>query len=160
VATTGPVSSTDAPDRGVLHGSPRVTQDLDVCFATDAGNLEALAAVLRALDARRTGVDDAVPFSPDATTLRRSMVLTLETSKGRLDVLAAPTGAPPYNEVRVRAERYDVGGFHILVAAIDDLIAMKRGSGRPKDVADIAELEVIRARRCRADVDPRRSRSW
>jgi predicted methyltransferase len=97
------VSSTDAPDRGVLHGSPRVTQDLDVCFATDAGNLEALAAV---------------------------------------------------------PERYDVGGFHILVAAIDDLIAMKRASGRPKDVADIAELEVIRARRGRSDVDPRRSRSW
>ena len=29
----------------VLHGSPRVTQDLDVCFATDAGNLGALPVV-------------------------------------------------------------------------------------------------------------------
>jgi len=131
----------------VLHGSPRVTQDLDVCFATDAGNLDALGGALRALDADLSGVDDPTPFMPDAATLRRVMVLTLETRHGRLDVLAAPAGAPPYPELRAQAERYDVGGFHVLVAGLDDLIVIKRAGGRPKDVADVAELEAIRARR-------------
>jgi hypothetical protein len=131
----------------VLHGSARVTQDLDVCFATDRGNLDALANALLALDASLAGAPDDVPFTPDAATLRRVMVLTLETIHGRLDVLAAPTGAPPYAELRARADRYDVGGFHVLVAAIEDLIAMKRAGGRPKDVADVAELEAIRDRR-------------
>ncbi len=131
----------------VLHGSPRVTQDLDVCFATDAGNLDALGTALVALDARLAGVDKDVPFVPDAHTLSRIMMLTLETSKGRLDALAAPTGAPPYGELRARAERYDIGGAFVLVASLEDLIAMKRASARPKDLADIAELSVIRERR-------------
>ena len=131
----------------VLHGSPRVTQDLDVCFATDVGNLDALGAALVALDAKLAGVDEDVPFVPDARALRRIMTLTLETSMGRLDALAAPTGAPPYDDLRARADRYDIGGAFVLVASLDDLIAMKRASGRPKDLADVAELSLIRERR-------------
>ena len=30
----------------VIHGSPRVTRDLDICFAPDGANLEALGAAL------------------------------------------------------------------------------------------------------------------
>lgn len=131
----------------VLHGSPRVTEDLDITFATDSGNLAALGGVLGSVDARLAGVADAVPFTADADTLRRVMVLTLDTTLGRLDVLAAPPGAPPYPQLRANADRFDVGGFHVAVAAIDDLISMKRAAGRPKDLADIAELEVIRERR-------------
>ncbi len=130
---------------GVLHGSPRVTQDLDVAFATDTGNLEALGNALHDLDARLAGVEEDVPFTPDAEALRRVMTLTLETRYGRLDVLAAPSGAPVHSELRSRADRFDVGGFHVLVAALEDLISMKRAAGRPKDLADVAELEAIRA---------------
>jgi hypothetical protein len=32
----------------------------------------------------------------------------------------------------------------IPVAAIDDLIAMKRAAGRPKDLGTVAELEAIK----------------
>src|SRR5437763_14985070 len=67
----------------VLHGSPRNTFDLDVCFATDAANLEALGRVLVALDARLAGVEDDVPFVPDAATLHRIELPTLVTSAGR-----------------------------------------------------------------------------
>lgn len=127
----------------VVHGSPRVTQDLDVSFAVDSGNLEMLGAALISLEARLRGVPDDVPFAPDAATLRRVDVLTLDTSAGALDVLARPKGAPPYEELRRGADRYDVGGFAVLVASIPHLIAMKRAAGRPKDVADIVELEAI-----------------
>lgn len=130
----------------VLHGSPRVTQDLDVQYATDPGNLEALGSALVALDARLADVADPVPFVPDARTLGRVSMLTLETAHGRLDVLAAPPGAPSYDELRARAARYDVGGLFVLVASLDDLLGMKRAGGRPKDLADVAELEAIRDR--------------
>lgn len=134
----------------VLHGSPRVTQDLDVCFATDPGNLDALGTALVALDAKLAGVSEDVPFVPDGRTLRQVGMLTLETIAGRLDVLATPVGAPPFADLRKRADRYDVGGLFVLVASLDDLLAMKRASGRPKDLADVAELEAIRSRRGRA----------
>ena len=127
----------------VLHGSARLTYDLDLCFAPDPVNLSALGDVLVALDARLRGVDDPVPFVPDAATLRRIEVLTLTTRLGDLDVLARPAGAPSYEGLRRRAERYDLGDFSVLVASVEDLIAMKRAAGRPKDVADVAELEAI-----------------
>jgi len=127
----------------VLHGSARLTYDLDLCFAPDAANLSALGEVLVALDARLRGVDEPVPFVPDAATLRSIEVLTLATRLGDLDVLARPAGAPTYEALRRGAERYDLGGFSVLVAAVEDLIAMKRAAGRPKDLADVAELEAI-----------------
>lgn len=127
----------------VAHGSPRMTQDLDVTFAVDPANLEVLGAALIALGARLRGVTEDVPFVPDARTLRAVDVLTLETTAGALDVLARPVGAPPYEVLRGGADRYDIGGFAVLVASISHLIAMKRAAGRPKDLADIAELEAI-----------------
>jgi hypothetical protein len=127
----------------VLHGAARLTYDLDLCFAADPANLAALGDVLVALDARLRGVAEPGPFVPDAATLRRIEVLTLATRLGDLDVLARPAGAPSYEALRRRADRYDLGGFSVLVASVEDLIAMKRAAGRPKDLADVAELEAI-----------------
>jgi hypothetical protein len=134
----------------VLQGSPRNTFDLDVCFSTAKANLDALGRVLETLDARLAGVDEEVPFAPDAATLHRIEVLALTTNAGRLDVLSRPPGAPPFRTLWDRAEQLDVGGFLVRVAAIDDLIAMKQAAGRPKDVADIAELETIQRLRAKA----------
>ena len=128
----------------VVHGSARITQDLDVCYATDAANLEALGRALLDMRARLFGVDEDVPFTPDSATLRRVELLTLETDLGKLDLMTHPSGAPPYASMREGADSYDLGGFVVRVASIPDLIAMKRWAGRPKDVADVEELEAIR----------------
>lgn len=128
----------------VLWGSPRMTYDLDICFATDDTNLKALGQVLVDLNAQLRAVDEEVPFIPDATTLRRVEVLTLKTSAGELDLLARPAGAPTYDTLRKRATRVDLGDFNILISSLDDLIAMKRAAGRTKDLADVEELEAIR----------------
>ncbi len=127
----------------VLHGSPRVTQDLDITFDTDVPNLRALGKVLTELRARLSGVDEEVRFVPDERTLARVELLTLETDLGRLDLLALPAGAPRYAELRQHAARFDVGGLLVRVADIPQLIAMKEVAGRPKDLADIAELDAI-----------------
>jgi predicted nucleotidyltransferase len=128
----------------VLWGSARMTYDLDICFATDDANLDALGSVLVDLGAQLKGVNEEVPFVPDASTLRRIEVLTMKTSAGELDLLARPAGAPNYNVLRQRATRVDLGSFNILISSLDDLIAMKRAAGRAKDLADVEELEEIR----------------
>jgi hypothetical protein len=127
----------------VLHGSAQATYDLDICYATDPGNLDALGEVLVALGARLKGIDEPVPFVPDAETLRKVELLTLVTRAGELDVVTRPAGSPGYEALRRNADRFDLGGFSVLVASIDDLIAMKRSAGRQKDLAAIEELEAI-----------------
>jgi predicted nucleotidyltransferase len=66
------------------------------------------------------------------------------TDEGELDVLARPAGSPGYEALRRNADRYDVDGFSVLVASIDDLIAMKQAAGRTKDLAAVEELEAIK----------------
>jgi predicted nucleotidyltransferase len=126
------------------QGYGRGTDDLDITYATDAENLERLGGVLLALHARLRGVTDDVPFIPDERTLRRVQLLTLDTDDGSLDLLVDPAGAPPYAELRSRADRIDLEGVEIRVAALDDLLAMKRAAGRAVDLADIEGLETAR----------------
>jgi hypothetical protein len=127
----------------VLHGSALNTFDLDVCFATDAENLTRLGNVLTELRAYPRGVEPGLPFVPDAETLRKVELLTLRTSAGDFDVLARPKGVSRYATLRDRAEVFDLGGFTVRVAAIEDLMAMKQAAGREKDLAAIGELEAI-----------------
>jgi predicted nucleotidyltransferase len=134
----------------IALGSARLTRDLDIVFACDEPNLQALGDVLVSLDARLRGVDEEVPFVPDARTLANVQLLTLETSAGWLDVHRRPDGAPRYATLRRRAERVDLGGFNVLVASPDDMISMKRESGRPVDLIDLEELAAIKRLRRRS----------
>jgi predicted nucleotidyltransferase len=126
----------------VLHALPRFTKDLDLAYDPAPDNLEALADALQAIRPRLRGVDEDVPFVLDARTLRQTEILTLETDEGGIDLLRAPEGAPPYPQLRARAAVFDLEGREVRVAAIDDLVAMKRAAGRPQDLIDIAALEI------------------
>jgi hypothetical protein len=128
----------------VILGSARLTRDLDIVFAPDEANLDALGRVLVGLDARLRGVEEAIPFVPDGRTLRNIVLLTMETSCGWLDIHRTVDGAPNYETLRRRAERVDLGEFFVLVASPDDLVGMKRAAGRTQDLADIEELEAIK----------------
>lgn len=127
----------------VLSGSARLTRDLDIVFAPDPANLEALGGVLVGLDAKLREIDEEIPFVPDAQTLANVRLLTLSTAAGWLDVHREVDGAPSYGALRRNAQRVSLGDLAVLVASPHDLIAMKHAAGRPQDTADIAELEAI-----------------
>jgi hypothetical protein len=130
----------------VIQSTPRFTEDLDISYALDQDNLNRLGDVLTKLGARLRTVDEDLPFIPDGRTLKHTVLLTLTTSEGDLDLLAEPDGSPGYAAMCRRAARIDVEGITVMVASIDDLIAMKRAAGRPKDHMDIESLEVARER--------------
>jgi hypothetical protein len=126
-----------------LYGSERNTFNLDVRPAMDAPNLDALGRALVEVGAGLRGVHEDVPFVADGRTLHGIEILTLDTSLGPLDVLMHPSGAPPYEQMRARAARVDIGEATVLVASIEDLIDMKTSAGRPKDLEDVERLETI-----------------
>lgn len=133
-----------------LHGSSSITFDLDICYARDQTNLEALAAVLRDLHATLRGVDVDVPFKLDARTLAAGDAFTFTTDAGPLDILGTPAGTDGYQDLARTALRQRLAFGEVLVADIDSLIRMKRAAGRPKDRV---ELEILGALRQELDED-------
>jgi len=127
-----------------LWGSPTVTRDLDVCYARDPDNLRALAAALADLHAQLRGVPAGLAFHPDARTLRAGDTFTLETDAGELDILGTPAGTDGFPDLARSATPTDLGGVTVLVAAVDDLIRMKRAAGRPKDLIEVEVLGALR----------------
>jgi hypothetical protein len=128
----------------ILLGYPRLTRDLDIVFAYDDENLEALGRVLVGLDARLRGVEEDVEFVPDKKALQRVELLTLDTSAGWFDIHRLLPGVASYARLRANAERVALGDFSVLVASPDDMIAMKQSAGRPQDRIDVAALEAIK----------------
>ena len=129
---------------GVARGSAYMTHDLDVAYAREPENLRRLAAALIELAAQLRGAPSNLPFLLDAETLRQGAHFTFETRNGPLDVLDRPAGSPPYVELKRRAgEPLDVDGMPVFVASLDDLIAMKEATGRPRDKVVASELREL-----------------
>lgn len=135
------------------HGSPSITRDLDVCIPRDAATLERVAVVLRKVAAIRRGLPPDAPALPplDARTLRAGSLFTLDTAFGPFDLLVNPDPGFDYETLRRSAVSLDFLGMRLLFASLDDLIAMKRAAGRPKDRV---ELEILGALREEIDRRP------
>ena len=127
-----------------VQGYGRATKDLDITYATDPANLEALGKVLIAAQARLRGVPEDIPFIPDGRTLKRTQLLTLDTVDGGLDLLVDPSGAAPYDAMRNRADLVEFDDIQVRIVGLKDLLAMKHAAGRPQDLADIEALEAAR----------------
>lgn len=116
------------------HGHIRTTQDLDLVPEPSPANLGRLREALSALGARRVGASE-----PERIEIPREGVLELDTDAGGVDVHLDPPGAVPYPELRTRALEIQLDTL-VPVAGLDDLISMKRASGRPIDRSDIGAL--------------------
>ncbi len=121
------------------HGHVRTTVDIDVFPRPDPSNLARLADALNALDAQVLN-PGSEGMKIDAMMLPRATLWQFVTRHGAIDVLHDAPGAPPYDELRGQALEIRFGDLKLAVAGRDDLIGMKRASGRPVDLEDIAAL--------------------
>lgn len=121
-----------------VHGHRRTTKDLDVIARPDPENLERFAAALAELEARPRDVPGR---SPSAEHLAAAPIVPpLTTVHGELHIMRDVPGAPAYADLRARALVVELDGIAVAIAGLDDLISMKRASGRPADERDIAAL--------------------
>lgn len=121
------------------HGVIRATADLDLVVAADWDNAEALARALTEVDARDL---DEQPQAISREALVRRVDRRLHTRHGDVHLLHEVDGIPRYDDLQPPAV-FDVGGIAVPVARREDLVAMKRSAGRPKDLIDVAELEAL-----------------
>ena len=117
------------------------TKDLDVIPDPGRANLERLAAALADLGAHPRDVPGGAPTAEHLE--HAPIVPPLTTDHGELHILRDVPGAPPYADLRARALVIDFDGTTLAIAGLDDLIAMKRASGRPADERDIAALTAL-----------------
>ena len=134
-----------------VHGSPSLTGDVDVCFALDEENLAHLAVALGSLLAIRREMPAGLQAPLDARALRAGDVFTLTTRCGDLDLLAHPDPGFDFESLVGRSIAAEVLGVEVRVASLEDLMAMKRAAGRPKDRIELEILGALREELDRRD---------
>lgn len=128
----------------ITHGAPLITQDIDACYARDALNLRRIAKALVEVHAELRGADPALPVRLDAKMLQTGDSFTFTTDIGWLDLLGTPPGTTGFEDLARTADAFDLFGYRVLVASVEDLIRMKRAAGRPKDLLALEELGALR----------------
>lgn len=132
----------------VLHGYLRVTADLDLVVDLERDNVTKAIDTFSAFGLKPR---PPVPLRSFADPELRAQwkdekhlqVFSLWHSSG-LEVDVFIENPFPFAEAFERARRVAIGGREVRIAAIDDLIVMKRAAGRTKDQEDIRALEALR----------------
>lgn len=128
----------------VVHGSARLTQDLDVVYDRTPQNLDRLVTALAPQEPYLRGAPPDLPFEWSSATLRAGLNFTLETRLGALDLLGEIAGGGGYDELVSDAIVVELEDVEFLCLGLPRLIEVKRAAGRPKDLEAIAELEILR----------------
>jgi hypothetical protein len=131
-----------------LHGSPLLTEDLDITPATDRPNLGRLAAALRELNSRLrvSGLDEPVDFVFDERSSDSFTAMTLFTDAGMLDICLRPDGTKGYADLSQGARTFEIFGLRVPVASLADIIRSKQAAGRNKDLQALPTLRALQER--------------
>lgn len=133
-----------------IHGSARITRDVDIVYRRTADNLRRLVDALAPYSPYLRGAPAGLPFRWDERTLHRGLNFTLTTSIGDLDLLGEVTGGGNFEALLPHSSPVQAFGIECLCLNLDKLIQVKRAAGRPKDLEAIAELEALREERGKA----------
>ncbi len=119
-----------------LHGWPRTTFDIDFWVLANSANASAILRALRKFGAPLMDLTEEDFQKP-------GIVFQIGTAPQRIDILSDVSGIR-YEDAVQRAVAMQVDGLTIKVISLDDLIANKRATGRPKDLVDAMTLEKLK----------------
>lgn len=121
------------------HGKPRYTKDLDLWIGMDPDNLTKVVRALGEFGAPPALVANVASMKPDEFVF-------FGTPPARIDLLRQIPGVT-FEEAWRRRLDTQWNGHDVHVIGLDDLIAAKRAADRPKDLADLKQLEALRQQR-------------
>ncbi len=125
------------------HGSARITDDIDVCYARSSDNIDRLVAALAPLKPYLRGAPPGLPFEWSVATVKAGLNFTLTTTAGAIDLLGEITGGGRFEDLEPHSISVAIFGRETLLLDVPWLIQVKRAAGRPKDLEVIAELEAL-----------------
>jgi hypothetical protein len=133
-----------------LHGVERATMDVDLVLAMDEANLRCFLAA-----AKRLKLEPTLPVPIESlcdakqldTWVREKHLVAFSLRPATpnvptVDIIVRP--AVPFERMMRNRIEKNVGGVRLNLASIDDLIALKTGTGRKQDASDIEALKIAR----------------
>lgn len=134
-----------------LHGIPRVTQDIDIIISLERENIDALNSVMKKL-----GYLPSLPVNPDdlADEDKREqwisgknlIAFTYYHTSDHFKVVDIVISHPlDFDTSFKKRTEKNLNGFSINLVSIDDLITMKKFSGRNQDLSDIELLKKLKS---------------
>jgi hypothetical protein len=135
------------------HGHVRATKDIDICPNPKKSNLARLAAALKELEAKPIDLEEfenEFELGPDYEGLQRGGNWPLMTNHGRIDVMqvfsfgGAEEDVGDYHDIAAGVVDRELRGRTYRFVGYEDLLKMKRASGRDVDLIDIQSLKQAR----------------
>ncbi len=129
----------------VLHGSSQVTQDIDICAVMTDDNLAKLRTALKALEPRhRMNASFQPSLDEYPAPGQKINNYYLKTNSGILDIIDTVRPVGPFERIKAQAITVQLFGQDCKVISLDDLIEVKTAMTRPKDIATLQELKILR----------------
>jgi predicted nucleotidyltransferase len=120
------------------HGYPRYTGDFDFFIRPSQENAKRVIAVLQAFGFADVADLDSLLTAPDK-------VIQLGRPPNRIDILSGISGVS-FEKAHATSVVADLAGLTVPMIGLEALIENKAAAGRPKDQADVLQLESIRRR--------------
>jgi hypothetical protein len=130
----------------LLHGSTRVTLDIDILYERSPENIRRLVDAVRPFNPklRLAGDQPRTDFPFDEHTIWNGANFTLWTPDFDIDLLASTEDLPNYEAVLPESEVITTnGGRTFRILSLDALLRIKRRLNRLKDQLALPEIEAL-----------------
>lgn len=127
----------------ILHGSARVTFDVDLVYSRTDENIQRLADALAPHKPYLRDTPAGLPFVWDAKRIRNGLNFTLTTTLGDVDLFGEVPGGDTYQDLLPHSFEVEAFGVRFKCINLPTLIHIKEAAGRSKDREAVAELRVL-----------------
>ena len=135
-----------------LHGSTRLTQDLDIVPRLEPEAWSRLIDGMLELNTQPR-IPESIERIKNLNNIhswlieKNMLALSFRSPSADLEIDLLISESENFEELMGRASTVEYQGYTFHVASIDDLIAMKQKVGRPQDLQDIEILTNIKKHR-------------